>query len=225
MNAGDFAKKMALNLKIIPIHPESYYPVGLPFITMFNPENFTVEEGVVYDNSCKPGSSGETPRFQRITSRKFSLTFTLDGTGVNAPKIPVTAQVLLFREASSLMNGLFHQPNTLLVQWGTFISKCKLTTSKVDYTLFDEYGLPLRAKITASFEEAVDELFGHITSMLSSPDLTHLHKVVNQGELLPLLSKKTYSSQEYYLQVAKVNRLKNFRKLKVESTVVLPPLK
>jgi hypothetical protein len=223
MDAGEFGKKMLLNLKIIPIHPKYFFPLGLPFITMFNPESLTIEEGAEYDRSCTPGKSGDNPRFKRVTSRKFSLIFTLDGTGVNAPKIPVTAQILLFREATTLINGVFHQPNCLLVQWGTFISKCKITSSKVDYTLFDEFGLPLRAKVTASFEEFVDEAFSQITSMLSSPDLTHLY-TVKRGEILPLIVERTYSDQRYYIQVAKANRVKNFRKLPDEFKLVLPPI-
>ena len=223
MDAGEFAKKMLLNLKIIPIHPKYFFPMGLPFITMFNPESLAIDEGAEYDRSCTPGRSGDNPRFKRVTSRKFTLNFTLDGTGVNAPKIPVTAQILLFREATTLMNGVFHQPNCLLVQWGTFISKCKITSSKVDYTLFDEYGLPLRAKVTATFEEFVDEVFSQISSMLSSPDLTHLH-TVKRGEILPLIVERTYNDQHYYLQVARVNRLKNFRKLKEDTVLKLPPI-
>jgi hypothetical protein len=223
MDAGDFAKKLLLNLKIIPIHPKYFFPLGLPFLTMFNPETLAIDEGAEYDRSCIPGRAGDNPRFKRVTSRKFTLSFTLDGTGVNAPKIPVTAQVLLFREATTLMNGVFHQPNHLLVQWGTFISKCKITTSKVDYTLFDEFGLPLRAKVTATFEEYVDEVFSQISSMLSSPDLTHVH-TVKRGEILPLIVARTYNDQRYYLQVARANRLKNFRKLTDEFQLELPPI-
>ncbi|MCF0048662.1 hypothetical protein LXM25_01255 [Dyadobacter sp. LJ53] len=223
MDAGEFGKKLLLNLKIIPIHPKYYFPLGLPFLTMFNPETLVIDEGVEYNRSCAPGQTNNKPRFKRITSRKFSLSFILDGTGVNAPKIPVTAQVLLFREATTLMNGVFHQPNCLLVQWGTFICRCKITTSKVEYTLFDEFGLPLRAKITANFEEFVEDTFSKITSMLSSPDLTHLH-TVRRGEILPLLTERTYSNQRYYLQVARANRIKNFRKLPEGFELKFPPI-
>jgi nucleoid-associated protein YgaU len=60
-------------------------------------------------------------------------------------------------------------------------------------------------------------------SMLSSPDLTHSVQV-KDGDLLPLLTSQIYKDQNYYLQVAKVNKLKNFRKLKAGTTLVFPPI-
>jgi nucleoid-associated protein YgaU len=59
--------------------------------------------------------------------------------------------------------------------------------------------------------------------MLSSPDLTH-SKVVEEGDLLPLMVYREYKTQDYYLQVAKANKLKNFRKLQAGTTINLPPI-
>jgi nucleoid-associated protein YgaU len=223
MNAEEFGKKMLLNLKITPTAREGY-PIGLPFITMFNPENFTVQEEISYTCEPNPGSTGEAQKFKQAKARKFSIVFTLDGTGVNAPKeIPVVGQILLFREATTLVNGLIHKPNYLIVQWGTFICRCQLTSSSIEYNLFDHTGVPLRAKVTASFTEWTDNMFSAITSMLSSPDLTHLHKVTD-GEILPVIVFKTYKDQRYYLQVARANKLKNFRKLLANTGLILPPI-
>jgi nucleoid-associated protein YgaU len=223
MTAAEFGIKMLLNLKIIPTAREGY-PIGLPFITMFNPENFTLKEDVSYTCTQGTGQAGDAQKYKQTKARTFSVTFTLDGTGVNAPKIPVLAQILLFRQATTLVNGLLHKPNYLIVQWGTFICRCHLTSSSIDYTLFDQTGLPLRAKVTASFTEWTDNLFSAITSMLSSPDLTHEHKVID-GEILPLIVHRTYNDQRYYLQVARANKLKNFRKLKAGLELILPPIK
>jgi nucleoid-associated protein YgaU len=59
--------------------------------------------------------------------------------------------------------------------------------------------------------------------MFSSPDLTH-RVTVAQGDILPLMTYEVYDDQNYYLQVAKVNKLKNFRKLKAGTTLVFPPI-
>jgi nucleoid-associated protein YgaU len=47
---------------------------------------------------------------------------------------------------------------------------------------------------------------------------------INEGDLLPLLTHNIYKKQDYYLQVAKINKLKNFRKLKAGSTLIFPPI-
>jgi hypothetical protein len=89
--------------------------------------------------------------------------------------------------------------------------------------MFDMFGLPIRAKISASFTERTPSGLGALLSMLSSPDLTHKIEV-KEGDILPLLTYKTYNNQNYYLQVARVNKLKNFRKLKAGTTLVFPPI-
>jgi nucleoid-associated protein YgaU len=89
--------------------------------------------------------------------------------------------------------------------------------------MFDMTGLPIRAKINASFTERTPAGLGGLLSMLSSPDLTH-KVVVKEGDILPTLTYQTYNNQTYYLQVAKVNKLKNFRKLQAGTTLVFPPV-
>lgn len=220
------AIKLPFNFKIIPVSKDSIIPTGIPFIAMFNPENFTIKEDVDWSAACVNGQEGSDMIFNATKARSFSIELTLDGTGVNTNgvKIPVTAQVLLFREATTRIMGSTHTPPYLLVQYGLFICKCVLNSSSVNYTMFDMLGLPIRAKITASFTEVTPNALGNILSMLSSPDLTH-QKTVQEYDLLPLMTYRIYNKQEYYLQVARVNRLKNFRKLKAGITLTFPPLK
>ena len=89
--------------------------------------------------------------------------------------------------------------------------------------MFDKFGLPIRAKISASFTERTPSGLGSLLSMLSSPDLTH-KIVVKDGDILPLLTYQIYNNQTYYLQVARANKLKNFRKLQAGTTLTFPPI-
>ena len=218
------ALKLPFNFKIIPVTKDGI-PAGIPFLAMFNPESFAIKEDVKWHPQCVPGKEGADLTYVSTRTRSFSIEFTIDGTGVNTNgvKIPVTAQVLLFRTTTTKVIGTLHSPPQLLVQYGLFICNCKITTSTVTYTMFDMFGLPIRAKINASFEEITPSGLGALLSMLSSPDLTH-KLTVQPGDILPLLTYKTYNNQLYYLQVAKVNKLKNFRKLKAGTTLVFPPI-
>jgi hypothetical protein len=218
------AAKLPFNLKIIPVDDNSI-PRGIPFLAMFNPESFSVKEDVNWEADCTTGAQGANPTYKSTRARSFTLEFMLDGTGVNTNgvKMPVVAQVALFRAATTKIIGSLHRPHYLLVQYGTFISSCNLNTSTVTYTMFDMFGLPIRAKISASFTERTPSGLGAILSMLSSPDLTH-SQVVKKGDILPLMTYKIYNDQNYYLQVAKVNKLKNFRNLQAGTTIVFPPI-
>ena len=216
--------KLPFNLKIIPVHREGF-PIGVPFLAMFNPESVAIKEDVEYNPHCTTGEVGSDPTFVRVKARTFTLELTIDGTGVNTNgvKIPIPAQIALFRAATTEMQGVIHRPAYLLVQYGTFVVRCVLNSSTVTYTMFDKFGLPIRAKISASFTEVVDKVFSKIVGMLSSPDLTHVREV-KEGDILPLLVYQIYQNQNYYLQVARVNRLKNFRRLAAGTTLFFPPL-
>jgi hypothetical protein len=218
------AKKLPFNLKILPMNKQGI-PMGLPFLAMFNPENIAIKEELEWSDDCGPGGEGSDPVYKRTKARSFTLDFILDGTGVNTngKKIPVVAQILLFRSATTHIAGVLHRPPYLLVQYGTFISTCVLNSSTVTYTMFDMFGLPIRAKVSASFSERTIATLSNILNMLSSPDLTH-EVTVKPGDLLPVLTWKIYNDQNYYLQVARINRLKNFRKLQVGTELIFPPL-
>jgi hypothetical protein len=218
------AAMLPFNLKIIPTD-DNGIPNGVPFIAMFNPENLAINETLSWDKKEAVGKQGTDPTFIGSQPRTFTIDLVLDGTGVNnnGVKIPVTAQVLLFRSITTVIDGTEHRPNYLLVQYGTFLCNCCINSSTVTYTMFDMTGLPIRARISASFTERTPASLGSILSMLSSPDLTHLIQV-KEGDLLPLLTYQVYNDQSYYLQVAKVNKLKNFRKLTGGTSLVFPPI-
>jgi nucleoid-associated protein YgaU len=218
------AAMLPFNLKIIPTDNKGI-PNGVPFIAMFNPENLAINETLSWDKKEAVGKQGADPTFIGSQPRTFTIDLLLDGTGVNnnGVKIPVTAQVLLFRSITTVINGTEHKPNYLLVQYGTFLCNCCINSSTVTYTMFDMTGLPIRARISASFTERTPASLGSILNMLSSPDLTHVVQV-KEGDLLPLLTYRVYNDQSYYLQVAKVNKLKNFRKLTGGTSLVFPPI-
>ena len=216
--------KAALNLKIIPT-TRAGIPFGVPFIAMFNPESFSVRESVCWNVNAPSSPGRPDPIYLKTQPRKFTIEFTLDGTGVNTNgiKIPVTAQVSLFRAVTTNVMGAIHRPMYLMVQYGTFINICVMNSSNVTYTMFDMFGLPIRAKISAEFTERTPKTLDNVLGMLSSPDLTHRVKV-KEYDLLPYLTYNTYNNQDYYLQVARVNRIKNFRKLIPGIELVFPPI-
>ena len=218
------------NLKILGLQEPSglSFTIPLLFECMFNPDTYTVEHTTSFNTQQPANGNGGDPRYNGSEPGRFSLEFILDGTGVSSDleipiAIPVPVQVLLFNAVTLDISGDIHRPNYLIVQWGTFIRDCVLVNSRITYTLFDSNGIPLRAKVNATFLERTDSKLNQIASMFSSPDLTH-SKLVLDGDILPLMVYREYKTQDYYLQVAAANRLKNFRKLVPGTTINLPPI-
>ena len=216
------------NLKILGLKDVDGLPFDVPllFVCMFNPDTYKTTHTVAY--TVQQASGGlPTLGFNKTPPMSFSIEFVIDATGVSSdldlPAVPIPVQVLLFNTVTLDTKGDTHRPNHLIVQWGTFIRQCVLQSSTITYTLFDSHGIPLRAKINATFIEEQGSIINQIASMFSSPDLTHT-KLIEEGDILPFIVYREYRIQDYYLQVARSNKLKNFRELVAGTTINLPPI-
>jgi nucleoid-associated protein YgaU len=101
--------------------------------------------------------------------------------------------------------------------------KSRLTKLDFTYSLFKPDGTPLRARAAVTFVGYTDEVELAKQANKTSPDLSHV-LTVKGGDTLPLMCYQIYGTSAYYLQVAKVNQLINFRSLVVGSQLLFPPL-
>jgi nucleoid-associated protein YgaU len=88
--------------------------------------------------------------------------------------------------------------------------------------LFNPDGKPIRAICKVTIRQVTDEEQRVLEENNSSPDLTHF-RVVKKGDTLPLMCFKIYGDSKYYLQVAAVNKLSNFRNLSTGTEIFFPP--
>lgn len=210
-------------------------PLG-KFQLPINPEQLSQSLKVDYDQKQAAGSQGNDPEFKAIKPKTLSLDFVFDGTGVvpikNKPTTfhkDVAAQVDEFLTLTYVMNSETHKPNFLRLLWGnvSFGNQnsfdCVLQDVNINYTLFTPDGKPLRAKLKATFLHYVAPERRVREEGKQSPDVTHVRQV-KAGETLPLMTQRIYGDQTYYLQVAKVNGLVNFRQLKTNTTLRFPPV-
>jgi nucleoid-associated protein YgaU len=201
------------------------------FVVDFNPNTFVITNKIEYKQPDTKGQAGGDPQFEKIPPLEFSIDFTIDGTGILSkgqgppPKDFVKKQIKHLREVTgSTINGEIHRPNYLALLWGSFYIECVLTNLNISYNLFDPQGVPLRAKITCSFLERIGPGKGGRQSRLESADLT-TWITVQEGDTLPLIAWIKYDDPAYYLQLAKINKLRNFRDLRPGTRLVLPPMK
>jgi uncharacterized pyridoxamine 5'-phosphate oxidase family protein len=190
-----------------------------------NPDSYSHDHSVQYDNSTAQGAPGTTLKFKGIPPETVSFDVHFDATGaIPNNTVAVKTQIDQFKKVCFTYNGKIHEPNYLIVSWGTLVFKCKLISMNVSYSLFKKDGTPLRAKATVKFEEAIDANMIAKEANNKSPDLTHVF-TIKQGDSLPLICYEVYGDSSYYLEVAKYNNLVNFRNLKPGSELYLPPLK
>jgi nucleoid-associated protein YgaU len=216
---------MLEKLKIVGLMEVTESSITIPFsiyFAMFNPEKFSVSQQVYTQPDNRSGSTGSENRFGRITPRSFSFEFLIDGTGASGEKRIVELDIKLFKLTTGYI-GDTHRTAYLIISWGTFIARCVLKSLTVNYTLFDSTGIPLRATLNASFEEYVTPQLELLQNFLSSPDVTH-ERTVTANDRLDLMSYKIYKDSKYYMELARVNNLNQFKKLKVGEKIIFPPI-
>jgi hypothetical protein len=219
-------------------YPNSKAPgIGVPYVPMYNPTSFTVTHDVHYDKKAKVNTADLVKKFLCVKPRVVNMELFFDGTGaspstlggfgnkagVNVSIKGVEGQIQTFLKAAYQIAGVLHKPNYVMLVWGTFIMTGVLESANVTYTMFAADGTPLRAKMSISIKEHVDFSLVNKILNLKSPDISK-SIVVQEGDTLPLLCYKEYGDSSYYTKVAKVNNLKNYRKLKQGMELLFPPI-
>ncbi|HEY5769465.1 MAG TPA: hypothetical protein VIS71_06430 [Terrimicrobium sp.] len=227
-NEGQLAK-----LKIIAYTDERFEEAveDGEFLAQLNPEKVSFKYQIELEEQQAQGTSGAQPRFGKTKPEELTFQFLFDATG--AVPLPdgasavsddgVEARISAFKRVVLQYNGEEHKPNNLKLIWGRLLFKCVLNELNLEYTLFRADGTPLRASATAKFVGYVEDELRVATERRESPDLTHL-RVTRDGEKLQDHVVSIYGDAALYLEVARVNRLVNFRRLTTGQTLVFPPV-
>ncbi len=202
------------------------------YTVMINPEKYSHGYKICYNDVQAQGSPGGTPQFNKVPSDIVSFELVFDGTGVVPTDLPgvipwsedgIADQIAAFRNLVFTYNGNIHSPNYLSLIWGKLLFRCRLTKLDFSYTLFKPDGTPLRARVNATFKGFNDEVKLQLKAQKSSPDLSHV-LTVKAGDTLPMMCDDVYGRSDYYIQVARVNGLADFRRIKIGTQLLFPPL-
>jgi nucleoid-associated protein YgaU len=197
------------------------------FATLMNPEKYTFHYKIEQDEQQAAGTSAVSPRFNKQLPENLELEFFFDRSGVIAGKEAVESGIIddieKFKKVILDYNGDEHKPNYLIISWGSLLFKGSLTEMDIEFKLFKPDGTPIRALAKAKFQGFVEDDLRAARENNKSPDLTHL-RIVKEGDTLPLMSYRIYGDSKYYLEVAKANKIINFRKLKTGQEIFFPPI-
>jgi len=197
------------------------------FATLMNPEKYTYHYKIETDDNQASGTSTVSPKFNKKLPENLELDFVFDRSGVingyASSEDGIIEDIEKFKKVIMDYNGDEHKPNYLIISWGSLLFKGALTEMDVEFKLFRPDGTPIRAIAKAKFQGFVEDNLRAARENNKSPDLTH-YRTVTEGDTLPLMSYYIYGDSKYYLEVAKVNNIVNFRKLKTGQKLFFPPL-
>jgi hypothetical protein len=210
---------------------------GGVYTLQLNPEQIDLgfDLNKVLDESEEPASAAGMPVSDKnkvYNRQKINLEFVVDNTGAVptfpnglSSKVPgksIKDSIDLLQKVTIKPTRASHRPPFVELEWGMIHLIGKVNDFSVKYTLFNSTGDPVRATVTLSLIEEVDEKV--ISREFQSPDITRI-VTVKEGDSLIALCESFYDDPKYYLAVAAYNNLPSFRILKTGSTLEFPPLK
>lgn len=199
----------------------------LPFKAHVNPGSYTQSVQINYSGRQAPGTSGAANNYNHTEPKTLSFDFLLDRTGalgnLKTGVAGVTPDIIHFKKLTLDYDGEIHRPRYIKLVWGSLLFNCQLQSLDVEHKMFSPQGLPLRAILKTKFVEFTENTRRNALENRSSPDLTHI-RTVKEGDTLPLLTHRIYGDSRYYLEVARINGLTNFRQLEPGTEIVFPPI-
>jgi hypothetical protein len=194
------------------------------YTVMYNPNNIALKLAIEREETQATGNTTAPMNFKRIKPQDYTFEFIIDGTGANGePKKDVPEDVEKFLKVVYVLDGTTHKPNFVMILYGKVLLKCVLKSVDITYTLFSPAGVPLRAKVNATFISCLDQDLSEMINRKTSPDLTHARKLKRSDKLISM-ANSIYNKNSYYLEVARANDLDTFRNLPEGTDIFFPPL-
>ncbi|MEL6555683.1 MAG: hypothetical protein AAFQ63_19810 [Cyanobacteria bacterium J06621_11] len=209
---------------------------GIPYIyeVMFNPESYSFTYVNTYNSSQCPSTSDNQADYTGTEPRDLKLKLIVDDTSAMAGLWSgkslrpmgktVPQRVEDFLDLTTRLYGDSQGSRYLQLTWGEMEFDCRVKSVQVNYTLFNRKGVATRAELDVAFIEDVKK---HPVGSAVSSGLTNV-RTLWSGFSLPLLSAAIYAtanySANYYVQVARANRLNSLRGVKPGTRLVFPPV-
>jgi hypothetical protein len=196
---------------------------------LFNPEEYSLNQDNNYAQVAIPGMRAPLLQFVHGNMRTLDMTLLFDtfekhveaGRTINEALGDVR---LLTNKVIGLLNinPVTHAPPVLLFTWGGFSFTCVLARARQEFIMFRSNGIPIRARITATFNEYVDA-----DDLARDPRHTaNFAKLysVKQGETLSLIAGRHYDNPRLWRPIAIANSIDDPRAVRVGQRLQIPAL-
>lgn len=204
---------------------------------MFNPTEYSVTKSNTWTYQATKAGNVPSWEFGGGGPRQLQLTLFFDtslsrqrGGEQNLRK--VTNQLFAFmlidqRLKSQAVNSQLGRPPRCRFEWGRdtpFHFECYVTDCTVNFVLFTEDGVPIRATATLTLKEVKDPENLARQNPTSGGELGRRVHVVSEGERLDWIAYQEYGDANKWKQIAEANRLCDALDLRPGMTLMIPLL-
>ncbi len=182
---------------------------------MYNPEQFTLDQGNNFAEVGIPGLNAPPIQYVRGKGRTLSMELFFDSYELGTDVRQFTDMVV------SLLDKV---PNTsappiLLFTMGQFSFRCVLVEAGQKFTMFARDGTPVRSVITARFHEYVDvQIQVQSGFFLGPPTIRN----VIQGQTVSAISSQALGDPTRWREIASANKIVDPFHLPTGASLIIP---
>ena len=187
---------------------------------LFNPTEYGIDRGAAYTELQVPGLKTPILQFVRGEAEVLSVELFLDGSKADKPSVEKDLEKL--RRLVTIDREL-HAPPVVAFEWGGERFVGVVTSLKEKYTLFDESGRVLRARVTLSMKSYRAVEVQQRELKRQSPDRDRV-RVLREGETLPALAQEAYGDPRLWRAIARENGIERPRFVRPGTPLRIPAL-
>jgi len=186
---------------------------------LFNPNQYSLDKGNQLAEVGIPGRGAPILQYVRGNARTLAMELFFD----------TFEQQSDVREHTDRVYGLLeidpetHAPPICTFTWGAFNFRCLLERIGGRFTLFLGNGTPVRATLSVTFKEFVDDAVEVRRAPNESSDHTKT-RLLQRGDTLSHLAAAEYGDPAKWRPIAEANNIDNPRRVASGQFLVLPPL-
>ncbi len=224
---------MPVNFKVLGFKQDPSTPktsgADVEFEALVNPPSFKHGKSMLFNTDNRANGSIDVKQWKGFAEETLELSISLDGTGYATggggawSSTKVEDQVKDLMKACYDYDGGIHKPLYTVINWKDYAFLGHVKSIEVDYKTFDQEGTCLLADVHFEFTIHMDNETAAKKQNRNSPDMSHL-QVMKDGDKIPLICNDIYNDPTYYIQVAELNGLTNFRDVAIGKKLLFPPL-
>jgi Contractile injection system tube protein/LysM domain len=182
---------------------------------MYNPEQFTLEQGNDFAEIGIPGLNAPPIQYVRGKGRVLSMELFFD-------TYELGGDVRQFTDGITSLLGTLpatFAPPVLLFVMGSFSFRCVLMEASQRFTMFDIHGTPVRSTLAVRFHEYVDVTVAVESGVFIGPPT--LRNVI-QGDTVSGIAAAVYGDPSRWRDIANANGIEDPFNLPAGAPLVIP---
>ena len=191
---------------------------------LVNPDSVRHTKGMLFNSDNRANASVDVKQWKGYSEELLEVTLNLDGSGLaDETETPVEKQVKDIMKTIYDYDGGSHKAMYVVIVWNTYAFLGHVKNLETEYKIFNPDGECLMATMNIEFTIHMDNEAAAKKQNRNSPDMSHL-QTMKEGDKIPLICNDIYNDPSYYVQIAQLNGLTNFRDVGIGTKLLFPPL-